>query len=120
VTAPQHILVVDDDRVLRELLRRMLESAGFSCTAVPDAAAAVEQLRDDEYALVLSDVEMPGASGVTLARVLCAARPELPVLLMSAAGGEREAEARQAGARAFLVKPFSPQVALEQIRIALT
>jgi DNA-binding NtrC family response regulator len=113
------ILVVDDDRVIRAMVCQMLAGAGFHCTAAEDAVAAAALVQREQFDLVLSDVDMPGPSGLALVRALHARVPELPIVLMSATGGERAAAALQAGARAFLLKPFLLEDAVACIRAAL-
>jgi two-component system response regulator FlrC len=112
------ILLVEDNRLVRDVLQEALESAGFACTPVGSWSAAVEELRRNEHDLVLSDVELPGVSGIALAETLREMNPDLPVLLISAHAGYEE-RALQAGARAFLAKPFPPSVAVEYVRAAL-
>ena len=114
-------MLADDDRVVRELLLRELERAGFACTATCDAVEAVQHLAEGHYELLVSDVDMPGVSGLYLARMLRSTRPHLPVLLMSGAAGDgvAEAAAAAAGVRAFLMKPFTPQVAVDHVRAIL-
>lgn len=102
------VLVVDDDPAMREMIVCMLETAGFDAESAADADEALFALRDREFALVVSDVYMPGRDGFALARALPWVRPGTPIVLMSAFPcRESAAEARRAGASGFIAKPFS-------------
>lgn len=101
------VLVVDDEPALREILTKRLEHLGYECraaSAVPEAEALLEEFDPD---LVLSDVVMPGASGLELLRRLKSGVRRLPVILMTAHGTVDEAvEAMKEGAEDFLTKPL--------------
>lgn len=112
------ILVVDDDRLTRAVVVRSLEDGGFVCVGAEDALDAAKRLEQARFDLVLTDVDMPGVSGLALARAVRCWRPALPVLVMS--GGAYECEALRLGARAFLQKPFSPATVVDSVTAALT
>ena len=78
-----HLLVVDDDARLRELLRRYLSDSGFRVTAAADASEARSNLASFAFDLVVLDVMMPGESGLELTRAL-RAEGRVPVLLLTA------------------------------------
>ncbi len=111
------ILVVDDDRLTRAVVVRSLEEGGFICVAAEDVVDAAMWLERERFDLVLTDVDMPGISGLALACAIRCWRPALPVLVMS--GGAHECEALRRGARAFLQKPFSPATVVENVTAAL-
>jgi putative nucleotidyltransferase with HDIG domain len=80
-----HILVVDDEAPVRGVLVQMLERSGYDVTAVADAEQALLHLQDDPGCdLVLTDVMMPGANGLTLLDVICRNHPGLPVVMLTA------------------------------------
>ncbi|MBV9018013.1 MAG: response regulator [Alphaproteobacteria bacterium] len=113
-----HLLVVDDDLRLRELLRRYLADSGFRVTGAADAAEARAQLASFAFDLVVLDVMMPGESGLDLTRSL-RARPErrIPVLLLTAmAEAEDRVNGLEQGADDYLVKPFEPRELVLRIR----
>jgi two-component system, OmpR family, phosphate regulon response regulator OmpR len=113
-----HLLVVDDDLRLRELLRRYLADSGFRVTGAGDAAEARAQLASFAFDLVVLDVMMPGESGLDLTRSL-RARPErrIPVLLLTAMGeAEDRVNGLEQGADDYLVKPFEPRELVLRIR----
>ncbi|ELF6204631.1 sigma-54-dependent Fis family transcriptional regulator [Pseudomonas putida] len=107
------VLLVEDDRVLRQALGDTLEIGGFAYQAVGSAEEALEAVLDDAFSLVVSDVNMPGMDGHQLLSQLRRQQPQLPVLLMTAhAAVERAVEAMRQGAADYLVKPFEPKALL--------
>src|SRR5438045_2272559 len=113
-----HLLVVDDDMRLRELLRRYLSDSGFRVTGAADAAEARAQLASFTFDLVVLDVMMPGESGIDLTRALRQrAAPRIPVLLLTAMGEpEDRVNGLEQGADDYLAKPFEPRELVLRIR----
>jgi two-component system phosphate regulon response regulator OmpR len=113
-----HLLVVDDDLRLRELLRRYLSDSGFRVTGAADAAEARAQLASFAFDLVVLDVMMPGESGIELTRALRQrAAPRVPVLLLTAMGEpEDRVNGLEQGADDYLAKPFEPRELVLRIR----
>ncbi|AHL76154.1 Fis family transcriptional regulator [Stutzerimonas stutzeri] len=107
------ILLVEDDRALREALGDTLDLGGYSYRAVDSAEAALLALGREDFGLVVSDVNMPGMDGHALQVLIRQRYPQVPVLLMTAFGAvERAVEAMRQGAVDYLVKPFEPNVLL--------
>ncbi|WP_281869597.1 sigma-54 dependent transcriptional regulator [Pseudomonas sp. BR1R-5] len=110
------VLLVEDDRALRQALGDTLEIGGFAYRAVGSAEEALEAVKSDAYSLVISDVNMPGMDGHQLLAHLRRQHPQLPVLLMTAhAAVERAVEAMRQGAVDYLVKPFEPKALLSLV-----
>ncbi|WP_409320376.1 sigma-54-dependent transcriptional regulator [Pseudomonas alloputida] len=110
------VLLVEDDRVLRQALGDTLEIGGFAYQAVGSAEEALEAVLEDAFSLVVSDVNMPGMDGHQLLSQLRRQQPQLPVLLMTAhAAVERAVEAMRQGAADYLVKPFEPKALLNLV-----
>ena len=110
------VLLVEDDRALRQALGDTLELGGFAYRAVGSAEEALEAVAEEAFSLVVSDVNMPGMDGHQLLARLRAKQPQLPVLLMTAhAAVERAVEAMRQGAVDYLVKPFEPRALLELV-----
>jgi two-component system, cell cycle sensor histidine kinase and response regulator CckA len=118
-TQSHQILFVEDEPMLRELTRRVLVNAGFNVLEAANAGEALELADRPEVDLdlLLSDVVMPGLSGVALADALRRRLPHLRVLLMS--GYAEEIVLAEQSSYAFVAKPFTPQVLLDAILDAL-
>ncbi|MEQ8286635.1 response regulator [Thalassospira sp.] len=115
-----HILVVDDDDRLRDLLTRYLGENGFSVSAARHAAEARASLEGLQFDLIVLDVLMPGEKGVDLARSLRDSGAKVPILLLTALS---ETEDRIAGLEAgvddYLAKPFEPRELVLRIEAIL-
>jgi two-component system phosphate regulon response regulator OmpR len=118
--AEPHLLVVDDDARLRELLRRYLTDSGFRVTGVSNALEARAQLASFAFDLIVLDVMMPGESGLDLTRALRSEKAgagPVPVLLLTAmAEPEDRINGLEQGADDFLAKPFEPRELVLRIR----
>jgi len=111
-----HLLVVDDDARLAELLRRYLADNGFRVTIAGDASVARAQLASFAFDLVVLDVMMPGENGLDLTRALCR-EGHVPILLLTAMGEpEDRVNGLEAGADDYLSKPFEPRELVLRIR----
>ncbi len=114
-----HLLIVDDDRRIRELLSRYLGAAGFRVTTANDAADAGRKLAGLEFDLLIVDVMMPGQSGVSFTLEL-RQQSEVPVLMLTALSEtDRRIEGLEAGADDYLAKPFEPRELLLRINSIL-
>ena len=104
-----HLLVVDDDTRIRDLLNRYLTEQGFRVTSAADASEARRKLKGLEFDLLIIDVMMPGETGVALTKSLREIR-NIPVLMLTALAeiGSR-LEGLEAGADDYLAKPFDPR-----------
>ncbi|RDI06065.1 two-component system response regulator FlrC [Pseudomonas fluorescens] len=110
------VLLVEDDRALREALADTLVLAGHDYAAVGSAEEALLAVGREAFSLVISDVNMPGMDGHQLLGLLRARQPQLPVLLMTAHGAvERAVDAMRQGAADYLVKPFEPKALLDLV-----
>jgi DNA-binding NtrC family response regulator len=104
----QHtVLVVDDDAAMGEMLVSLLEEEGHRAVAVQSADRALNQIEENDFDAVLSDLRMPGKNGIELIGELRSARPETPVILMTAFGSiDSAVDAMRAGAFDYITKPF--------------
>ncbi len=120
------ILFVDDDRAGREVALFNLRKAGHKVTAASDGQEGLSLFSPEKFDLVVTDVKMPGISGVDLLRRIRSLAPDVPVLVITAFGNvETAVEAMKAGAYDFIGKPFhrdqlllSVEKALERRRLA--
>ena len=105
--APAQVLIVDDDSVIRRMITRILERAGYQCTEAPDSSAALLFAESQDFSLVTCDVKMPGGSGLDLARDLRERHPDIAVLMISGMDDPATAAiATDLGAYGYVVKPF--------------
>jgi two-component system response regulator GlrR len=116
----EHVLVIDDDPDLLQLLTMRLRAANYRVTAVPSAEAALAQLAIERPHVVLSDVQLPGRDGLQLFDEIRARHPSLPVILLTAHGTIPDAvEATARGVFSYLTKPFDGKALLDKIAQAL-
>ena len=114
-----HILVVDDDREIRDLLSRFLERQGMRVTAARDAKEARRLWPLGRYHLVVLDLMLPGESGLDLARWL-RGQAAVPIVMLTAMAEETDRiVGLELGADDYLGKPFNPRELLARIRAVL-
>ncbi len=119
MNTPDHILVVDDDAEIRNLLHEYLQKQGYRVTALADGRglrAAVETSHPD---VIILDVMLPGDDGLTLCREL-RARSTVPIIMLTARGDETDRiVGLELGADDYVAKPFSPRELLARIKSVL-
>jgi len=119
MTEPTHILVVDDDARLRQLLSRYLAENGYMVSTASNATDARAQLASMEFDLIVLDVMMPGENGIDLTRSLRNDN-SVPILLLTAMGDTRHRiSGLDAGADDYVGKPFEPRELLLRIASVL-
>jgi two-component system phosphate regulon response regulator OmpR len=112
-----HILVVDDDRRIRQLLQSYLMESGFRISVAASASEAREKMRGMVYDLVVLDIMMPGESGLDFTRSLRGEGNRVPVLMLSALADPPDRIAGlETGSDDYLAKPFEPRELLLRIR----
>jgi len=115
------ILIVDDEKGIREILSRLVLTQGFEPLAAPDGETALDLMRRESLDVVLLDIMMPGLGGMEVLRRAKALDRDLPVIMITAHGLVSGAvEALQAGAHDYLVKPFENDDVIRSIRRAMT
>ncbi|WP_376090440.1 response regulator [Roseomonas sp. CCTCC AB2023176] len=114
-----HILIVDDDREIRDLLARFMEKQGFRVTAAREAREARRVWPLGRYHLVVLDLMMPGESGLDFARWL-RGQSDVPIVMLTAMGEETDRiVGLELGADDYVAKPFNPRELLARIRAVL-
>ena len=114
------ILVVDDDDNLRWVVQTQLEDAGYDAATAADGPAALAAIQESRPALVLTDLKMPGMSGLELLKKIRADDPEIPVIMITAFGTIQNAvEAVKSGAYDYLTKPIDYEDLLLGVKRAL-
>ena len=115
----QHILIVDDQQELAEMLSQLLADAGYATRIAADGRQALDAVLADSPALVVTDVNMPGIDGFELAAMLKAdpATATIPIIMLSAqAGRGSKLVGLESGAEDYLSKPVDPAELLAKIR----
>lgn len=111
-----HVLIVEDEKTLREGLVDLLEGDGHQVQVAVDGEAALEMGADPRVELVLLDLMLPKLDGISVCRRLRDTRPRLPILMLTARGAEDEKVlGLQAGADDYVTKPFGPKELLARI-----
>jgi DNA-binding NtrC family response regulator len=113
IASQVRILVVDDERNIRNNLTMVLESAGYKVDASGDGEDALTKCKERHYDIAFVDIQMPKMGGLELLRYLHTLRPRMAVVILTAYGtASRVVEAMKLGAVDFLEKPFDPKILL--------
>jgi FixJ family two-component response regulator len=114
------VAIVDDDDSVRSTLQELLRSAGFPSRGFDSAEAFLGSGHQQETACLITDIRMPGMSGLELQARLNAERCKIPTIFITAHGDEEmRFQALRAGAVEFLPKPFDDEALIESVRAAL-
>lgn len=114
------ILVVDDSNSMRNLVAQTLIGAGYEVVQAKDGREALTAATSHTLAAVISDINMPVMDGLSFVRELRKQGKFTPVIMLTTeASAERKAEAKQAGATGWMVKPFEPSMLLTTIKRVL-
>jgi two-component system phosphate regulon response regulator OmpR len=119
-SATRHLLVVDDDQRLRDLLQRYLTQQGFEVSVADSGAALNRQLHRRLWDLIVLDIMMPGEDGLSIIRRLRSAGEQVPIILLTARAEDVDRIiGREMGADDYLPKPFNPRELLARIHAVL-
>lgn len=119
MTGASRLLLVDDDREIRDLVSRFLTTQGYGVTAVRDGREMTAALGTGNYDLIVLDLMLPGADGLQLCREL-RARSHIPILMLTAMAEETDRiVGLEMGADDYLAKPFNTRELLARIRAIL-
>lgn len=119
MSASPHILIVDDDPEIRDLLGRYLRKHGYRVDAAADGRAMTRLLETGRFDLVVLDLMLPGEDGLSLCRRLRASS-DLPIIMLTAMGEETDRiVGLEMGADDYLPKPFNPRELLARIKAVL-
>ncbi len=114
-----HLLIVDDDAEIRDLLARFLKKHGYRVDTAADGRAMMKQLEAGRFDLVVLDLMLPGEDGLSLCRRL-RATSSLPIIMLTALGEETDRiVGLEMGADDYLAKPFNPRELLARIKAVL-
>jgi two-component system response regulator ResD len=124
----QTIYIVDDERTIREVVRRYLEREGFNVVEAESGGQALDLLRDQPADLILLDIMLPGLDGFTVTRSLRKApeyatlsvNGDIPIIMLTSRGGEADRIAGfELGVDDYVVKPFSPRELVARVKAVL-
>jgi putative two-component system response regulator len=119
--ARPRVLCVDDEPVILQILRRLLEVQGFDAVTSSDPVAALASFSEGMFEVVITDIHMPQMDGLVLMRSLREKQPDLPVVVVTGQGTVDTAiQALREGASGMLVKPFTGEELLAEVRRALS
>ena len=111
------ILVVDDDRAVRESLRRSLTFNGYTVDTAGDGIEALEKIVAERPDVAILDVMMPRLDGLEVCRRLRSTGDDLPILVLTTESDQEKKErARKLGATGFIIKPFNPTGLVDALR----
>lgn len=121
MTAPNRILLVEDDNVIALSLKRVLEAEGWEVVLASSGTEGLKYGNTEPFELVITDIKLPGLDGLQLTLQLHRAKPRVPILVMTAHGTTETAiEAMKFGAFEYLLKPFEMDELLELARKAIS
>jgi FixJ family two-component response regulator len=114
------VVVVDDDDSMRSAVQDLLEAAGLPAQGFVSAEEFLKSGKQHETTCLITDIRMPGMSGLELQAQLNAERCRIPIIFITAHGDEKmRLQARREGAVEFLSKPFDDEVLIDSVRAAL-
>jgi FixJ family two-component response regulator len=117
---PKMVAIVDDDDLMRTALQGLLKSAGMLAQSFASAEEFLRSGHQRDTACLITDIRMPGMSGLELQAHLKADRCRIPTIFITAHGDAKmRMQAMRAGAAEFLAKPFDDEALLESVRAAL-
>lgn len=115
----KNVWIVDDDRSIRWVLEKALQKADIPCKTFSEAESVLQAIKNEQPALILSDIHMPGKSGLEMLSEIKKSYPKLPIIIMTAYSDLDSAVASfQGGAFEYLPKPFDIDKAIELVRRA--
>lgn len=120
MNAEKKLLVIDDEPVIREGVRRILESESFHVETFAGGHAALERIKQEAFDLVITDLKMPGISGMEVLKAIKEIQPDLPVIFITGYSSVDSAvEVMKLGAVDYIAKPFTPEEMLSTVKLAL-
>jgi len=108
IDSPMHILVVDDEAPVREVLRDALSKSGYRMSMAADGPEALELLKEKKFHMLMADVSMPQMTGIELLEIASKMHPDMPIVMITGYGDvEMAKECLQKGASDFIAKPVN-------------
>lgn len=115
-----HILIVEDDLAIRELIKRNLQKTGHVCTSVAEGDKALEEIEKNHFDLIILDVMLPGLSGFDIIREVKEMTADTPVIFVTAKGAlEDRLKGLKLGAEDYIIKPFEILELIARVGVVL-
>jgi DNA-binding NtrC family response regulator len=119
-TTTHHILVIDDEAVIREGLRQTLTLEGYQVDSAANGKTGMEKLQKGNFSVVISDLKMPVMNGIEVLQAIQALQPNVPVIIITGfATVDSAVEAMKNGAYEYLTKPFLPDAIVQKVTAAV-
>jgi cyclic di-GMP phosphodiesterase len=120
ISEKTRILAVDDEEAIRTVLKTILEGEGYLCDTAASANEAISRLKDNQYDVILTDIMMPGMSGIELLELIRKREDEIAVIMLTALNDiDVSIRALKSGAYDYISKPFRPDDVTISIEMAL-
>lgn len=114
------VLVVDDEKTIREGMRRILEGEGYTVRTSASGQAAAERIREENFDVVITDLKMPGMDGIEVLKTIKILQPDVPVLIITGYSTvETAVETMRQGAFDYIAKPFTSELIIGKVRKAV-
>jgi DNA-binding response OmpR family regulator len=114
-----HILVCDDEKLIRDLIKEYVENEGYKCDEATDGEEAVELVEENDYDLIIMDIMMPGMDGMSAVKEIKQIK-DIPVLMLSARKEEYDKlQGFDLGIDDYVTKPFSPKELMARVKAVL-
>jgi DNA-binding NtrC family response regulator len=115
-----HILVIDDEAVVRDGVRRILENCQYTVETATSGYLALERIQDKDFDLIITDLKMPGMSGMEVLKTIRVLQPEVPVIIITGYSTvDTAVEVMKNGAFDYIAKPFTPDQIISKVQNAL-
>ncbi len=119
-TAKHSILVVDDEAVIREGMRRILSAAGHQVDTSASGRIAIEKIQEQDFDVVITDLKMPGMDGMEVLKTIKILQPEVPVIIITGYSTvDTAVEAMKNGAFDYIAKPFTSDIITDKVQKAI-
>src|SRR5512133_230281 len=114
------ILIVDDEAVIREGMRRILAGAGYHVETSSSGRTAIEKIQEQDFDVVITDLKMPGMDGIEVLKSIKILQPEVPVIMITGYSTvDTAVEAMKNGAFDYIAKPFTSDLIVDKVRKAV-
>jgi DNA-binding NtrC family response regulator len=115
-----NLLVVDDEAVIREGMRRILTAGGYHVETSASGRAAIEKIQEQDFDVVITDLKMPGMDGIEVLKTIKILQPEVPVIIITGYSTvDTAVDAMKNGAFDYIAKPFTSEVILDKVLKAI-